>query len=180
MREAGRALFTPARLDFALVPAYEGAMGCADPGRALARVFLFICIAAIAAGIAAGAEARVERLEIVERSAFADGLAFGATGPYERIVGRLHYSVDPDDPANARIVDLALAPRDESGRVSFVGDFIMLKPADPARGNRRLLYEVNNRSNLGMLGFFNFALWSNRPSGASTAATDCRYLRGFL
>ena len=141
-------------------------MGCADPGRAVARVFLFICIAAIAVGIAVGAEARVERLEIVERSAFADGLAFCAAGPYERIVGRVHYSVDPDDPANARIVDLALAPRDESGSVSFVGDFIMLKPADPARGNRRLLYEVNNRGNLGMLGFFNLARRSNRPSGA--------------
>src|SRR5690606_11104890 len=66
-------------------------------------------------GIALPAQARVERIEFLERAPFAAGAAFGEVGSYERIIGRLHFAVDPDDPANGAIVDLALAPRDGRG-----------------------------------------------------------------
>jgi hypothetical protein len=79
----------------------------------------------------------VSHLEVTRRSAFADD--------YERIDGVLHFSVDPVEPANRRIADLDLAPRDRDGRVSFVADFLLLQPRDAARGNRRLLYYVVNR-----------------------------------
>jgi Alpha/beta hydrolase domain len=109
------------------------------------------------------AAAAVDRIEIVERGPFAEGAAFGAVGSYERIRGRLHFAVDPEDPANALIVDLKLAPGDGGGRVTFAADFILLRPEDFGRGNRRLLYEVNNRGNLGALSFFNEAAWNNDP-----------------
>jgi hypothetical protein len=64
---------------------------------------------------------------------------------YERIDGKLHFAVDPLDPANGRIVDLAMAPRDAQGNVRFSADFVLLQPADPARANHRLLYYVVNR-----------------------------------
>ncbi len=64
---------------------------------------------------------------------------------YERIDGKLHFAVDPGNPANARIVDLDKAARDGDGRVRFWADFLLLQPADAARSNRRLLYYVVNR-----------------------------------
>ena len=132
-------------------------------------------------------QARVSRIEIIERTPFADGMHFSDVGPYEFIRGRLRYAVDPDDPRNQAIVDLQLAkqgrlradlssivdgrmvetlgldPRNEKGEVQFFGDFILLKPVELSRGNHRLLYEVNNRGNLLMLSYFNNAVSSNRP-----------------
>ena len=50
--------------------------------------------------------AEVVRVEIVDRSAFADGMSFGPVGVYERIKGRMYLETDPHDEANARISDL--------------------------------------------------------------------------
>ena len=63
--------------------------------------------------------------------------------PYEWISGVAHYAVDPDAPANARIADLGLAPRDHDGKVRFSGDVVLLRPVDG--GNRRALLSVPNR-----------------------------------
>ncbi len=123
--------------------------------------------------------AAVERVEILVREPFAEGQAFGEVGAYERIKGRLHYAVDPDDPANADVVDLGLAPVDERGLVTFSGDFILLRPIDPGRGNRTLLYEVNNRGNLGMLPMFNFGAYSNNPRTIDHAGDGFLFERGF-
>ncbi len=114
-----------------------------------------------------GSAAEVARIEVLSRSVLAGGKAFGAAGPYEKITGRLHYAVDPDNPANARIVDVGLAPHDAAGRVRFSGDFILIKPTDAGRGNGRLLYGVNNRGNLILLAVFNDAPWNNAPESAA-------------
>ena len=124
-------------------------------------------------------EAAVERLEVLERAPFAGGMGFGKVGSYERIVGRLHFAVDPDEPANAPIVDLELAPRDDRGLVTFAADFVLLRPEDLGRGNHRLLYEVNNRGNLGALAFFNEAPWSNDPSTPDDAGNGFLLERGY-
>ncbi len=87
------------------------------------------------------------RLNIDRRVSFADGHAYGSAGPYERLVGKVHYSLDPDDPSNQNVVDLDKAPRNERGRVEFSGDLDILKPVDLATGNQRILYDVNNRGN---------------------------------
>ena len=100
-------------------------------------------------------DARVVRLEVDERAPFAGGHSFARTGPYEKIVGRLYIEVDPSDPANARVSDLKLAPMNDRGRVEVWTDFFLLKPADPGRGNGRLLYDVANRGNKVALGSFN-------------------------
>ena len=62
---------------------------------------------------------------------------------YEWISGVAHYAVDPDAPANARIADLGLAPRDHDGKVRFSGDVVLLRPADG--GNGRAILSVPNR-----------------------------------
>ncbi len=75
----------------------------------------------------------------------ANGHAFGPAGSYERVSGVAKGVLDPADPRNAGIVNLALAPRDTQGLVAYQADFYLLRPTDPARGNGTLLYEVCNR-----------------------------------
>ena len=75
----------------------------------------------------------VTRLEIRARGPYAEGQAFGAAGAYERIDGRMHFAVDPAHPANALIVDLDKAARDEAGQVRFAADFCLVQPVDAAQ-----------------------------------------------
>ena len=79
------------------------------------------------------------RLEERDVRVIADGMAFGEVGPYERLRGVVHYQVDPSEPAQAGIVDLDKAPVNSHGRVEFQGDFLLLRPVEPDRGNRRIL-----------------------------------------
>ena len=73
-----------------------------------------------------------------------DGREFAA-GRYERIAARATIALDPANPRNAGIADIALAPRNADGRVEASADVVVLRPADPARGNRTLLVEAPNR-----------------------------------
>ncbi len=75
----------------------------------------------------------------------ADGATFGAAGAYERVIGTAKGEVDPADPANKGIALIDKAPRNARGMVEYTTDFFVLRPNDPARGNGRILYEVNNR-----------------------------------
>ena len=81
-----------------------------------------------------------------------------AAGAYERLVGRVTGELDPADPANAIIQDINLAPRNARGMVEYTTNIEILKPADMARGNRILLFEVNNRGNKLALANFNEAV----------------------
>ncbi len=76
-----------------------------------------------------------------------DGQVYGDVGAYERLVGRAFGELDPDDPRNALIQDLDLAPRNERGRVEYVVDFVMRKPVDLARSSGVLRYDAPNRGN---------------------------------
>ena len=83
----------------------------------------------------------------LERTPFAGGQHFEATGPYERIAGRVGFAVDPAGKVQTSVVDLDKAPRDARGLVNFTGDFLLLKPIDMARGNQRLFFDWANRGN---------------------------------
>jgi len=105
---------------------------------------------ALASLVAFAAQAGVERIEITERAPFAGGMSFGEAGPYEKIRGVAHIALDPKAPANARIVDLKLAPRDRRGLVTFTTEFVLLRPAHASPST--LLYDVNNRGGIAILG----------------------------
>ncbi|MDP6730969.1 MAG: hypothetical protein QF675_13390, partial [SAR324 cluster bacterium] len=94
-------------------------------------------------------------LHISERTLFAEGDAFGETGTYERIKGRVCYAVDPQEEAFSRITDLDKAPTNEKGLVEYSTDFLILKPQNPKKGNRRLFFDWGNRGNIRCLQFFN-------------------------
>jgi hypothetical protein len=96
--------------------------------------------------VAAGAaEGRVTELRLGAPEPFASGTQFGGAGAYERLTGSAKGELDPADPRNKGIVNLAKAPRNARGMVEYETDLFILRPADPARGNGTLLYEVNNR-----------------------------------
>src|SRR6266852_2822813 len=100
-------------------------------------------------------ESAVRRIEILSSGPFTDGKAFGDVGAYTRITGRFYGELDPMLPANRAIVDLARAPRNARGRVEYSADFDILRPADAAKGNGTLFYDVNNRGNKRLVHQFN-------------------------
>ena len=107
--------------------------------------------------------AGVSRIDVIERSDVLDGASFGAAGPYERIVGKAYFAVDPKLGPNRIIADIDLAPRNAEGKVEFSADLYILKPRDPAKGNGTALLEVSNRGGKGLLNMFDLAPGSRNP-----------------
>jgi hypothetical protein len=97
------------------------------------------------------AQARVVQVEVTSREAVLAGQTFGAVGPYERLRGRIHFSVPVDNPHNAAIVDLRRAANLRDGEVEFSADFIAYRPRDALRGNGSMLLEVPNRGKASIL-----------------------------
>jgi len=89
--------------------------------------------------------ARVIRVEVASRQDVLDGKSFGDAGAYERITGRVYFSVAVANPHNQRIVDLANAVNLKNGEVEFSADFIAIRPKDPRKGNGSMLLENPNR-----------------------------------
>ena len=115
---------------------------------------LIVCPAALAG---------VVTVHTVSRSDVLGGKAFGKAGPYERIVAKAYFAVDPALAANGIIRDIGLAPRNEKGFVEFSSDIYVLKPRQPAQANGTALYEVSNRGGKGMLATLCFAKPSLDP-----------------
>jgi hypothetical protein len=107
--------------------------------------------------------AEITNVRLVERTDVLAGRSLGPAGPYERIIAKAHFALDPNNPANANIADLKLAPTNEKGLVEFTADLYVLKPRDSKKGNGTLLMEVSNRGGKGMLGRFNLARFSTDP-----------------
>ena len=136
--------------------------------RAFPRAAGFLGAAIVWIGLAPEAEARITRIEItrVEAPTFG-GASFGAVGQYDKLVGRAFGEVDPRDPDNAVIEDLALAPRNARGMVEYAMDIYLLKPHDLALGNGTILWDAVNRGNKVALALFNMgAVGGNEPTGA--------------
>ncbi|MYM83636.1 hypothetical protein GTP44_16945 [Duganella sp. FT50W] len=136
-------------------------------------------LVALAIAAAAGStHAVVERIEVTERAPFAPGVTFGEYGAYEKIRGVAYYALDPKAAANASIVDLARAPRDKNGRVLFSSEFVLLRPTGPQQTT--LLYDVNNRGNIAILGQVNGrSPAQNDPTTAADAGDGFLMRHGF-
>jgi len=109
-----------------------------------------------------------------------DGHAFGTVGQYEKLIGRAYGEVDPNDPRNAIITDLNLAPRNAGGMVEYVADVYILKPVDLSRGNHRLFFEINNRGNNLSFGQLNDATTGgNDPTSLGDAGNGYLMEQGY-
>ena len=141
--------------------------------RTLAAVLLTVAVGA------ASTEASVTRLRIERRETVLAGKPFGAAGPYEKLIGKIDFALDPSLPQNQGIVDLQLAPRNAQGLVEFSADFYLLKPVDAARGNGRLFYEAGNRGTKRILPVFQNAANSADPTTADDFGNGALMRQGF-
>lgn len=74
--------------------------------------------------------------------------SYGSVGAYEKLTGSISGEVDPKDPKNAVIQDLALAPVNARGMVEYSAEFVLLKPKDMAKASGVLRYDAPNRGNI--------------------------------
>ena len=89
--------------------------------------------------------ARVLRVEIASRTDVLNGKQFGDTGAYERITGRVYFSLPFQNAHNVRIVDLGKAVNLKKGEVEFSSDFVAVRPKDAHKSNGSMILEVPNR-----------------------------------
>jgi len=98
------------------------------------------------------AEARVTNIQITLTGSAFSAATFGSVGAYRLIQGKIIGTVDPTNPQNSVITDLALAPKNPDGTVSYSADFQIFTPADPSKANHRVIFDLPNRGNaLGLL-----------------------------
>lgn len=119
------------------------------------------------------------RLEVSGRESFAEGMHFGSVGPYERLWGQVDFEINPMSAYYQKVADIEYAPRNSSGLVEFSVDFFILKPVDLGKGNRRLIYDVNNRGDKLLLQFLNDALRVNNPRGREHVGNGYLMRRGY-
>lgn len=130
------------------------------------------------AALAAPAMAAVERIEITERVPFAPGVKFGEAGEYEKLRGIAHFALNPKATPNLSIVDLKRAPRDKRGMVRFSSEFVLLRPVHGK--STTLVYDVNNRGGIAMLGQINGkSPKNNDPTTAEDAGDGFMMRHGF-
>jgi alpha/beta hydrolase family protein len=91
-----------------------------------------VCLLAVADA----ATAEVIRIDVQRRDDW---------GTHERIIGRVHFAIDPMAPANRGIADIDHAPRNSNGKVEFSSDLLFFKPKDARRARGTVFLEVVNR-----------------------------------
>lgn len=108
-----------------------------------------LIVAAAAAAVLAWApatQARVTRIVIdTQTSPAFGGASFGAAGQYETLAGRAFGELDPNDPLNAIIQDIELAPKNANGKVEYIATFFLVKPIDMSKSSRLMWHDVPNR-----------------------------------
>jgi len=96
--------------------------------------------------VAAGSAcAGVVDVQVASRTDVQGGAAFGRSGAYERLSGKVIFSVAAVDPHNRGIVDLERASNLRGGRVEFSADFVALRPKAAHRANGTMVLEIPNR-----------------------------------
>jgi hypothetical protein len=139
--------------------------------RALALVFVFV---------GAPAMAKLTTVTIASVEPFAPGTSFGQAGAYERVKGTFKGELDPADPRNRVIVNIDKAPRNAAGKVEYEVDFFMLRPADPARSNGKIIYDVTNRGRMNFHSRFTEAkARSNDPRIAADVGDGLFFRQGY-
>jgi Alpha/beta hydrolase domain len=95
--------------------------------------------------------AKVLHVDVTTRTTVLNGKKFGTAGAYERITGRVYFSLSVANAHNQRIVDLGNAENLKNGEVEFSSDFVAVRPKNPGQGNGSMLLEVPNRGNAHIL-----------------------------
>jgi hypothetical protein len=92
------------------------------------------------------AGASITRIVVSQSSPWpSEDKEYGQIGRYQRIQGLAYGELDPADPLNAIIQDIALAPRNARGRVEYVSTFTLYVPLNMEKWSGTLQYGVVNR-----------------------------------
>src|SRR5438876_1025930 len=118
------------------------------PQRAPRALLPMLCRSAVLASAAAlltwapQAQAKVMKI-IIDRQ---QPLSANANETYETITGRAFGELDPNDPHNLLITDIARAPRNlTTGKVEYVTSFFLVKPIDLTNASGLMWHDVPNR-----------------------------------
>ena len=106
------------------------------------------CAAIAGAGLVSTppAQAHVRKIVIDKKVSPAfDGATYGPAGQYETLAGRVFGELDPNDPHNAIITDIKLAPRNAAGKVEYIASFFLVKPIDMSKSSHLMWQDVPNR-----------------------------------
>jgi hypothetical protein len=110
-----------------------------------------VCLLAHLLVVVPAVHAAVVRVETSSRTEVLDGKTFGERGAYERIIGRVYFSVAVANPHNGAIVDLGNAANLKNGEVEFSADFIAIRPKDASKSNGSMILENPNRGRGGIV-----------------------------
>jgi hypothetical protein len=94
------------------------------------------------------AAAEVVRIEVVRRD---------RVGTHDRVIGRVHFAIDPTAGASRAIADVHLAPTNADGRVEFASEFLVFLPKDAGAARGTVFVEVVNRGRDQSLGLMSDA-----------------------
>ena len=98
--------------------------------------------------IAVSAAAEVVRIDVRRRDDY---------GSHERIIGRVHFAVDPALRANRGIADLERVPTNAAGKVEFAADLLFFLPKSSTAARGTVFLEVVNRGRDQSLGLMSAA-----------------------
>ena len=121
----------------------------------------------LATGVVAAAtvaQARITNIQILNSGTAFGGYSFPGVGQYEFITGIATGEVNPSNPQNAVITDIANAPTNPNGTVGYQHNFYILKPLDLSKGNHKMMYEPPNR------GGKTYQTLNNTPTGTNDPA----------
>ncbi len=134
---------------------------------------------------ASTASAQITRIVVDTKVSPAfDGTTFGAAGQYETLAGRAFGELDPNDPLNAIITDIRLAPRNARGRVEYIATFFLVKPIDLSKSSHLMWHDVPNRGNRVTIGLAERAFgdiglssgWQGDNAGNTVPGSNNDYL----
>jgi len=115
--------------------------------KSAAKIAMVPIMGLAAALLATTADARVVKIVVDTKVSPAfEGATFGGAGQYETLAGRAFGELDPNDPHNAIIQDIKLAPKNARGMVEYTASFYVVKPVDMAKSSHLMWHDVPNRS----------------------------------
>jgi hypothetical protein len=134
---------------------------------------ILIGCASVLVALLPSAEARITALTNCTTTSPYGSTAFGAAGTYQQLACTAVGAVDPNDPLNAIIQDIQLAPK-AGGLVQYSMDVTILMPTDLIKSNHVLLFDVPNRGNRLLPGGFNIG------GSISSAGDGFLHSQGFI
>jgi hypothetical protein len=127
----------------------------------IARTLRLLLPVLVLAAASTGTHAEVSGIAITSRHDVLAGKEWGAIGAYEKLDGTVHFAVDPNNPHNRAIPNIAKAPRDAKGLVEFSSAFTIITPKNRSKANGVAFFEADNRGHRSLLSSFSRASRDN-------------------